>query len=501
MANFIKTANHEIHLVSCRVTFNGKNLKIRTKTFLLLKLLIESSGQIVSKDKILNEIWSDVITDDQVIFQSIKELRKIFEGIDVIKNYPRKGYAWVPEVSYEVTNPENFESTEKRLARTSPFKNTKYLALIFSLAFCIIAFLFFIKQQENTNQGSIIILPVMNELSNIDHQWVRLGVMDQIIHQLPSSNISGVLQTDDVLEIMSRANVSKFDFKRKDIDRIFSVSGATLIVELRLSGNQNEYQLIYSLHRRNGLERGVIIGENITVIANQLAMLVSKKANLNMLDEELQYHSDFANEMLATALDKINAEEFNSAKALLNAAKEIEPSNLVISRHLARVLVIKNQLKEAEVIITEAISTAEKQKKIRELGRLYTLLSQIFMRSESYIQAIDALVIAEINAKEANDWLYLGYISSIRGKAYQQTEKYLLADKSFKLSINYHKVIQCPFGQAQGLLALAELAISQGNYQSAQKRVESSLSIIKERKLTNLQAVALSIKSVIKQKK
>jgi DNA-binding winged helix-turn-helix (wHTH) protein/tetratricopeptide (TPR) repeat protein len=494
MLPFIKTANHEIHLISCKVMYQGESLKIRTKTFLLLRLLVESPGQIISKKQILNEVWDDIYTDDQVIFQSIKELRKIFNDFDIIKTHPRKGYAWIEPVSHE----EQQEVLDNSHIHINNVFNKKTLSIGLFLLLFVVFILFIIDTQNKENKGSVIILPVINELENIDHQWVKLGLMDQIIHRLPSSLQYGVLQTDDVLDVINRANISKLDFKRKDIDNIFSVSGAKLIVESRLSGNSNDYQFIYSIHERDSIKRGVILGENITVIANQLAIIIGNKIDVN-LSEKVEYHSSFANEMLASALEKINSEDFDSAKVLLNAAKKIEPSNLVVSRHLASVLIQNKQYDEVEKLLHESIEEAKTQNKIRELARLRTLLGQSYLITGRYSDAIETLTIAESNAKDVNDWLYLGYISSAIGKAHQKNENYLLAEKAFESSINYHRVIQCPFGQALGLIALSELAIAQGQYQNAQAKIKRSISLIKDRKLLNLQTIAASISKNIEQ--
>ncbi|MFT5294999.1 MAG: DNA-binding winged helix-turn-helix (wHTH) protein/tetratricopeptide (TPR) repeat protein [Colwellia sp.] len=496
MLPFIKTANHEIHLISYKVMYQGESLKIRTKTFLLLRLLVESPGQIISKKQILNEVWDDIYTDDQVIFQSIKELRKIFNGFDIIKTHPRKGYAWIEPVSHE----EQQEVLDNSHIHINNAFNKKTLSIgLFLLLFVVFIF-FIIETQNKESKGSVIILPVINELENIDHQWVKLGLMDQIIHRLPSSLQYGVLQTDDVLDVINRANISKLDFKRKDIDNIFSVSGAKLVVESRLSGNSNDYQFIYSIHERDSIKRGVLLGDNITVIANQLAVIIGNKIDIN-LSEEVEYHSSFANEMLASALEKFNSEDFDSAKVLLNAAKEIEPSNLVVSRYLASVLIQKQQYDEVEKLLHESIEEAKTQDKVRELARLRTLLGQSYLITGRYSDAIETLTIAESNAKDVNDWLYLGYILSTRGKAYQESKNYLLAKESFESSINYHKVIQCPFGHAQGLFALAELAMIQGNYDYAQHKINLSMSIIKERELHGLQEAVSSLSRIIENRK
>ena len=49
--------------------------KIRPKTLQVLQYLIEHRERIATKREIIDTIWDDVVVQDQVLFQSIKELR------------------------------------------------------------------------------------------------------------------------------------------------------------------------------------------------------------------------------------------------------------------------------------------------------------------------------------------------------------------------------------------------------------------------------------------
>ena len=112
MPKYFKSVNYEVYPVSGKVFFEGKSLKIRPKTLQLLVLLLEAQNEIVTKKAILEQVWDDVLVDDQVIFQSIKELRKLFSGLDVIKTLPRKGYTWIENI--QVCETESIEEIESR---------------------------------------------------------------------------------------------------------------------------------------------------------------------------------------------------------------------------------------------------------------------------------------------------------------------------------------------------------------------------------------------------
>ena len=68
---------------------------LRPKTFELLLLLASHQESILSKAEILEKVWPGAVVEDQVIFQSINEIRKQAGLADAIKTYPRRGYSWV----------------------------------------------------------------------------------------------------------------------------------------------------------------------------------------------------------------------------------------------------------------------------------------------------------------------------------------------------------------------------------------------------------------------
>lgn len=76
---------------------------LKPKQALLLHLLLTHHKEIVSKAQILDEVWGETVVSEQVIFQTISQLRSIL-GDDAIHTYARLGYQWqwpVTETSIE----------------------------------------------------------------------------------------------------------------------------------------------------------------------------------------------------------------------------------------------------------------------------------------------------------------------------------------------------------------------------------------------------------------
>jgi len=501
------------------IKYQDQITQVRPKTFQLLMLLIEHQGEIVSKEVMLKTIWADVIVDEQVIFQSINELRKIFNQTQAIKTYPRKGYSWTSPVEKKVTSKVS-PIKELFIARVLGYKYIK-ASIILTVTLLLLILTYFSSnsnesvQQSNTgspsndvrhktfNSGSIIILPISSVQQDSDHQWVRYGGMDQLIQQLNSNESFAVLQTDDVLEIMKRANIKVSQYGENNISQMFQVSGASLIVESRLLGVQGEYQVIYTLHDRINRNKGALFDDTIRGALGQLSQIISGILGVSTNISSEDYRSSFSNKMVATALELIQSEDHISAAKFLETAIITFPGNITAKRLLAQIY-IDNDLPEskkleAQQILNQAIEQALSQGNDREVARLmyWLTLSQAQTGTEIYL--LEKLNTAKQYAEKVNDWLYLGYITELTGKINQHLKNYSLAEQQFMDSINYQKVLQCPYGEVQGLLNLAELALLQNHLNKALKNNNHALKIINERKLSLIKDLAVSQSSKIKQ--
>jgi len=73
---------------------DGKEIALRPKTFAVLQYLVENSGRLVSKDELFAAVWPNLAVSDDVLVQSIGELRRALaeDGPRLIKTIPRRGY-------------------------------------------------------------------------------------------------------------------------------------------------------------------------------------------------------------------------------------------------------------------------------------------------------------------------------------------------------------------------------------------------------------------------
>ena len=170
--------NIEINLTAGLILKAGQEISIRAKTLLVLKYLISHKDQIVTKQALLNEIWHDVVVQEQVLVQSIKEIRDLL-GSKVIKTFPRKGYQWVIELEEVSIKPD-----------LNAHKNKWFYAVTFFALLVLSTVLFFteyIKEKQaitNNANFTVAFFPVENAMPDDIHDWVPLAGMDYLNQRL-----------------------------------------------------------------------------------------------------------------------------------------------------------------------------------------------------------------------------------------------------------------------------------------------------------------------------
>jgi DNA-binding winged helix-turn-helix (wHTH) protein len=69
------------------------DVALRHKSFEVLRYLVDRADRVVSKNELVEGVWSDVIVGDDSLAQCVTEIRRALgrTGRDVIKTVPRRG--------------------------------------------------------------------------------------------------------------------------------------------------------------------------------------------------------------------------------------------------------------------------------------------------------------------------------------------------------------------------------------------------------------------------
>jgi DNA-binding winged helix-turn-helix (wHTH) protein/tetratricopeptide (TPR) repeat protein len=91
----LDVANHQL-------TRDGAVLPFKPKAFDTLRLLVENSGRVISKQELLQQLWPDTFVEESSLTQNIYELRRALGEprgeARYIENVPKRGYRFIAEV-------------------------------------------------------------------------------------------------------------------------------------------------------------------------------------------------------------------------------------------------------------------------------------------------------------------------------------------------------------------------------------------------------------------
>jgi TolB-like protein/Tfp pilus assembly protein PilF len=177
---------------------NGSLIKLTSKSFELLLLLLENHGDIVSREEILRKVWEDEFVEDSNVNVQIAILRKILgTRNDFIQTISKRGYCFTAKVI------ENNEDTSD--------ESTSLTA------------------QQSDEITSLAVLPLANLDGNEELDYFADGLTESLINLMSKMS---------ELKVMAYRTVARFKGQDFDVAEI----GKTLNVESILTGRVRQFR-------------------------------------------------------------------------------------------------------------------------------------------------------------------------------------------------------------------------------------------------------------------
>lgn len=489
-------------------------VKARPKTFSLLVLMLEHPREVLSKGFLLETIWDDVAVGEQVLFQSIGEIRKLFQQPSIIKTHPRKGYSWLADVERvdralveaekktatlrepnlkDLNRKEYIPNDAGAIAKRPAGLGMRGLAMATFFITALVITAFFLDQTAPPIAGTVIILPVKNTIAGNGHNWVTLGAMDQLIKQVAFTGETVVMEPLFVLGSMKNAGLTH-DYASDDVSRLFEVTGASLLVETELSGSIEDYRLSYKLHLKSTLKFGVIIEQKLDLALEQLAVIIAREVGNDARPVSQHFHSEFNNALMARALEEKRLGNLKTASELLASLIGLESHNITAHRLLGVILIQRGEFDAAQTTLQQGIERIGEGGEKEHAKLLYWVASAQTAKGWDEL-SLRTLGEAEIFAAENHDWLYRAYIAQLQGRNYRQLGQFTRAENALQNALEYHAVIHCPIGTAGAQLQFARLFALQGKEDAAKNALENASKLINTRQLLVLTAMLSEAKA------
>ena len=468
-----------------------ENIQVRSKTFALLLLLLEKPREVLSKRYLLDKIWDDVTVEEQVLVQSVRELRQLFGSAEIIQTYPRKGYAWAADVDKQLVDeakPDTIVAQPLTTAAFSSHKNIyKKIVIGLGLMVALVVIVLLMQSYRATSPAKtevVIILPMKNQVAGIDHNWVPLGAMDQLNHLLISNQNVQVMSSEYVLLVMSYAKLSR-DYDTQQVARIFDVSGASLIVESQLSGSVENYRLDYKLRYKNDVKRGAIFDKDLNQAIYKLGQLISGQTGQKLHDADNNAQALLTNELMARALEKLDLHDLEAAENLFISLKQLEPNNLIARQKLIATLIKLKKFSQAKEEIDATLQLIGKDNP-QELTKIYFLLAVLDWQQGAIDDALQMLEQTDHFAAISSDIYYQANIAQIRGYIQQERGNYGLAQAAFEQSMKFDNLIRCPIGISDNHIKLAKIFSLQGKRDLALQHYNEAKNLIETNQYTDM---------------
>jgi DNA-binding winged helix-turn-helix (wHTH) protein/TolB-like protein/Flp pilus assembly protein TadD len=179
------------------------------KVFDMLLTLVESSGEVVSKDSLMKRVWPDTFVEEGNLTQNISLLRKALgegqNGHQYIETVARRGYRFAAPVqavsargikafesidpavhTKEERSPRNIEAGSRSKNSLTDHRRV-FLGLLLVLVFATAGLIYFVRARNAESSNvieSIAVLPFVNEASDSDAEYFSDEVTESLINSL-----------------------------------------------------------------------------------------------------------------------------------------------------------------------------------------------------------------------------------------------------------------------------------------------------------------------------
>ena len=196
---------------------NEELLTLSPKALAVLKFLLESSNEVVTRESLLENVWEDTYVDEGNLTVAISHLRKVFaegeeDSAKFIQTIPKKGYRFVVNVKKVFIEQKEAESVEfNRAAKGESIlgklpvaepegkkstSNWYFAAFALFVVFFLTSFAVWLKYSDGTelspipvnerNIKSVAILPFKNLTKG--NESLGIGLTDNLISRLGKLN-------------------------------------------------------------------------------------------------------------------------------------------------------------------------------------------------------------------------------------------------------------------------------------------------------------------------
>ena len=183
------------------ISANGNTIRVEPKIMQVLVCLAEHANEVVSKERLIQSVWTDTFVSDDVLTRSISELRRVFgdnpKEPRFIQTIPKSGYRLIAPVLFDRDKQDSVSSAFAVRGESTPgvnrwprWLNTRVLigCLIFA-GIAGSAFYLLVGNKREASDASkamrsIAVLPFKSVGPEVGDEYLGLVIADTLITRL-----------------------------------------------------------------------------------------------------------------------------------------------------------------------------------------------------------------------------------------------------------------------------------------------------------------------------
>ena len=309
----------EIDLSSGELWHRGNRLRLQDQPFQVLRVLLERSGRIVTREELRQAVWpADTFVDfDHGLNTAIKKIRDILgdsaEKPRYIETIPRRGYRFI----YPTESPESTQDAEKAAALIGQLTSAPTSAEAFISP----------KTARRAGSAALGVLALVAVLVGVDiggwRSRTRVGATEQQIQSLavlPLKNLSGDPGQEYFADAMTESLIGRLSMIRGL--RVSSRTSAMQFKDTRLSAPE----IAKTLHVDALVEGSVIRdGGRIRVHAQLIRGATDEHFWSETYDRELKDVLGLQSEVAQAIAEKVQVTITGAERERLTAARQVAP--------------------------------------------------------------------------------------------------------------------------------------------------------------------------------
>jgi len=296
-AGIISFGEFEADLRSRELRKKGARVRLPDQAFLVLAILLERPGQLVTREDIRKRLWpSDTFVDfDHGLNNAVNRLRDALEDSATVPRHietlPRRGYRFIAAINPVPQSQASpvFPETEPQTARITgkPSSQRTFLrrwipltAMVVGLLLVLLAFRY--RSHMSPQIHSLVVLPLENLSGDPSQEYLADGITDALITELASIRSIQVVSRTSAMHYKGSHKPLAEIARELNVDTVVegsvTRSGSRLRVNAQLVQSSNDRHLWAKSYEKN-------IGD-IMELQNSLAEAISQEIAVELSPDE-----------------------------------------------------------------------------------------------------------------------------------------------------------------------------------------------------------------------